>query len=114
MKYSAGQVVQGIITGIQPYGAFVKIDDETIGMIHISEISDSFVNDVHRYVKQGEKVIVKILDTKDGKLRLSLKAVQPLRRGRIPIKMIVTKTKYPVGFSSLKEKLTQWIKEEIS
>ena len=114
MKYSVGQVVQGTITGIQPYGAFVKIDDDTTGMIHISEISDNYVNDVHRYVKQGEKVIVKIIDNSNGKLRLSLKAVQPQRRGRIPIRMIVTRAKYPVGFSSLKEKLNQWIKEEVS
>ena len=44
MKYQSGQVVQGIVTGIKPYGAFVKIDDNTDGLIHISEISDNYVN----------------------------------------------------------------------
>ena len=43
MKYQSGQVVQGIVTGIKPYGAFVKIDDNTDGLIHISEISDNYV-----------------------------------------------------------------------
>ena len=54
MKYQSGQVVQGIVTGIKPYGAFVKIDDNTDGLIHISEISDNYVNDVSLFVRQGE------------------------------------------------------------
>ena len=43
MHYKIGEIVEGIITGIQPYGAFVSLDDETCGLIHISEISDGFV-----------------------------------------------------------------------
>ena len=61
MKYQSGQVVQGIVTGIKPYGAFVKIDDNTDGLIHISEISDNYVNDVSLFVRQGEKIVVKVI-----------------------------------------------------
>ncbi|MBQ1342265.1 MAG: S1 RNA-binding domain-containing protein, partial [Erysipelotrichaceae bacterium] len=43
MNYRIGQVVQGTVTGIKPYGAFVKVDDRYDGMIHISEISSDFV-----------------------------------------------------------------------
>ena len=81
MEYRVGQVVQGIVTGIKPYGAFVKIDDRYDGMIHISEISSDFVRDVHYFVKLGEKIVVKIIDInpENNHLTLSLKAVQPSR-----------------------------------
>ena len=113
MVYSAGQVVQGTITGIMPYGAFVKIDNYTDGLIHISEISDSYVNNVSQFLKQGEKVIVKIIDVDktNGQLKLSLKAVQPPRRSHLRYKNLNSINKYN-GFRSLKEKLPEWIREE--
>lgn len=113
MNYTVGQVVQGIVTGIQPYGAFVKVDGGTDGLIHISEISSHYVNDVHNYVNIGEKVVVKIIDIDEnnGQLRLSLKAVQPGRKSpRSHINR--TEDELKIGFSSLKDKLIQWIEEE--
>ena len=50
MQYRIGQIVEGTITGIQPYGAFVSLDEETSGLIHISEISEGFVKDVNHFV----------------------------------------------------------------
>ena len=41
--YKIGQIIEGVITGVKPYGAFVKVDEQTTGLIHISEISDDFV-----------------------------------------------------------------------
>ena len=113
MNYTVGQVVQGTVTGIQPYGAFVKVDGHTDGLIHISEISSHYVNDVHNYVNIGEKVVVKVIDIdeKNRQLRLSLKAVQPGRKsGRSHISR--TEDELKIGFSSLKDKLIQWIEEE--
>ena len=69
MRYMVGEVVEGVITGIQPYGAFVYLDSKHNGLIHISEISERFVRDVHTYVKINERVKVKILDIdEDGKI----------------------------------------------
>ena len=62
MHYQVGQIVEGVITGIQPYGAFVALDNKTTGLIHISEISDGFVKDVARYVKVNDRIKVKIID----------------------------------------------------
>ena len=59
MVYHVGQIVEGQITGIKPYGAFVSIDANTSGLIHISELSDGFVRDVELFVKLGEKVKLK-------------------------------------------------------
>ena len=46
MHYLVGQVIEGVVTGIQPYGAFVYLDSETKGLIHISEISQGYVKDL--------------------------------------------------------------------
>ncbi|MDO4377638.1 MAG: S1 RNA-binding domain-containing protein [Erysipelotrichia bacterium] len=111
--YRVGQVVQGIITGIKSYGAFVKVDDDVSGLIHISEISDYFVNDVHRYFRKGEKVVVKIIDIdQSGQLRLSLKAIQSNRKYAIPTKKNIYDLTN-IGFKSLEKQLPIWIEEAL-
>ncbi|MBE6125393.1 MAG: glucose-6-phosphate isomerase [Erysipelotrichaceae bacterium] len=113
MEYRVGQVVQGIVTGIKPYGAFVKIDDRYDGMIHISEISSDFVRDVHYFVKLGEKIVVKIIDInpENNHLTLSLKAVQPSRRTR-KVSFRSRWQKDEEGFAVLEEALPKWIEKE--
>jgi len=75
MAIKEGSVVRGKVTGIQPYGVFVKINSNTNGLIHISELTDSFVRDVSDYVKIGEIIRVKILEFDEASLnaKLSLK-----------------------------------------
>lgn len=82
MRYSIGDVVEGVVTGIKPYGAFVSLDSSHNGLIHISEISERYVRDVHTFVTVNERVRVKILDVdEDGiHFRLSLKAVDPAKK----------------------------------
>ena len=60
--YQKGDIIKGVVSGIEPYGIFVKIDDDYSGLIHISEISSKFVRNVGDYVKQGEVIKIKILD----------------------------------------------------
>ncbi|MDI9540139.1 MAG: S1 RNA-binding domain-containing protein [Bacillota bacterium] len=111
--YKIGQVVQGMITAIKPYGAFVKVDERTSGLIHISEISEYYINDVAYFFKKGEKVIVKIIDiNKYGQLRLSLKAIQTNRKYAVPTKKDIAKIE-KIGFKSLKEKLPVWIEDAL-
>ena len=114
MRYSIGDVVEGVVTGIKPYGAFVSLDSSHNGLIHISDISERYVRDVHTFVSVNERVRVKILDVdEDGiHFRLSLKAVDPAKkrypRYRHPC------VPYPdqvIGFHSLAEKLDEWIDE---
>ncbi len=111
--YKIGQVVQGTITGIKPYGAFVKVDDDTSGLIHISEVSEYYVNDVSYYFRKGEKLVVKIIDIdKYGQLRLSLKAIQTNRKYAIPTKKDIARLE-KIGFKSLEEKLPVWIEDTL-
>ncbi len=56
-----GSIVKGKVTGIQPYGVFVELDEETQGLVHISEISHEFVKNIKDYVNVGDEIIVKVL-----------------------------------------------------
>lgn len=113
MMYRVGQVVEGQITGIKPYGAFVNIDPNTSGLIHISELSDGFVKNVEQFVKIGEKVKLKILeiDAISHQLRLSLKALQTNSRKSRPRLKPMIKLREKIGFGSLKAQLNDWIKD---
>ena len=59
MRYSVGDIVEGVVTGIKPYGAFVSLDSSHNGLIHISEISERYVRDVHTFVSINQRVRVK-------------------------------------------------------
>ena len=68
-------IVKGIVTGIEPYGIFVKIDDQTDGLIHISEISSKFVRNPGDFAKIGEEIEAEVLETtEDGNIKLSIKS----------------------------------------
>lgn len=73
---------EGIVIKIVPFGAFVKTDTSEVGLVHISEISDTYVKDVHQFLKEGDKVTVRVIGrNKDGKLNLSIKAVKAAAGG---------------------------------
>ena len=109
-KYEKGNIVTGCVTGIEKYGIFVSLDDYYSGLIHISEISDSFVRNVSDYVSIGETIKVKIIDIDDNlfHMKLSIKNLnyRLLRKKRTPI--IETGS----GFSTLKSNLDKWIMEK--
>lgn len=69
-----GAILEGKVTGLTNFGAFVTLPDNVTGMVHISEVSTSFVSDIHDFLKEGQTVKVKVLDvTPEGKVSLSIK-----------------------------------------
>ncbi len=114
MQYQIGQIVEGVVTGIQPYGAFITIDKLTTGLVHISEISSGFVKDVAQFVSVGDVVSVKIIDfdEKNHQARLSLKAALPnrFRKDRKFVKSGLLPASN-IGFNSIKENLEEWIRK---
>lgn len=116
MKYRTGMIVEGKVTGIQPYGAFISLDHNTSGLIHISEISDGFVKDIESFVKVGETVKVKIIDfdQKTRQAKLSLKALhRPHARNRRR-QYTHYKASLPsmrIGFHSIATHMDEWIAE---
>jgi S1 RNA binding domain protein len=77
-----GQIVEGTVVKITNYGAFIELPDNRSGLVHISEIADTFVRDVRDYLKEQSKVKVKVLGLNDkGKLDLSIRqALSPEER----------------------------------
>ncbi len=69
-----GSVLEGKITGITKFGAFVALPDGKSGLVHISEVANAYVSDVHDHVQVGQTVKVRVLNiTADGKINLSIK-----------------------------------------
>ncbi|MDD6482146.1 MAG: S1 RNA-binding domain-containing protein [Lachnospiraceae bacterium] len=73
-----GSVVEGIVETIMPYGAFVNLGNGISGLVHISQISQKRIASVHEVLKEGQKVKAKILNTNDGKVSLSMKALEDI------------------------------------
>jgi len=76
-KYSVGDDVDCEVTGIVDFGVFLKIEDGLEGLAHISELDWGLVEDPKLLVKVGEKVKARIIEIKDGKISLSIKALKP-------------------------------------
>lgn len=75
-KYEIGDVFDGEVTGVVEFGVFVKVDDSMEGLVHISEIDWSLVEDPKQFYSVGDKVKVKVIEVKDGKISLSIKALK--------------------------------------
>lgn len=119
-KYKVGDVVTGKVTGIQPYGAFVALDDETQGLVHISEITYGYVKDVHEFIKVGDEIMVKILDVDEEQKKISL-SIRVLQESPVSKKREVAPRKTlqervneadADGFKVLQQKLESWIKQQ--
>ena len=82
MELKIGEIYEGKITGITKFGVFVDLGDNTSGMVHISEVARTFVNDINEHVKMGDTVKVKLISIgDDGKIALSIKkALEPEKK----------------------------------
>ena len=119
-KIEIGSILTGKVTGIQPYGAFVALEENTQGLVHISEITHGYVKDINDHLKVGDEVKVKVLSVDEGagKIGLSIRAteeapVQQTVKAKKPKKRqaaaIVPEVEGMQGFNTLKDKLQDWI-----
>ncbi len=110
-KYKKGEIIKGCVTGIQEYGAFVGLDEYYSGLIHISEISDNFVSNIHNFLNIGDTIYVKVLEVDDEncKVKLSIKDIDyKVRRKNNSIKESKS------GFKPLEDILPNWINSKIN
>ncbi len=78
MQIEVGQIVEGKVTGITNFGVFVDLGEGKSGLVHISEIAQTYVSDVREFVKENDTVKMKVLSiSDDGKISLSIKKAQP-------------------------------------
>ena len=74
LAFQVGDIVEGKITGIKPFGAFVALPDHKNGLVHISEVSYDFIQDLSTVLSEGQTVQVKVMNiAPDGKIALSIK-----------------------------------------
>lgn len=116
MKYEVGQIIIGTVTNVKPYALFMEFEDGVSGLLHISEISDSFIRDIEKFGTKGDQLKVKIvsIDENNGFLRVSLKKV-PQEEAYSTHNNNVRKA--PVAeeadFAPLAEKLPEWIADTL-
>jgi len=108
-SYKVGNIIKCVVTGIEKYGIFVSVDSNYDGLIHISEVSEEFVRDVHDYVKIGETIYCQVLEIDDVnfQLKLSIKNINYKEDDDSPIK------ETRKGFLPLKEKYEVWLNEKL-
>ncbi|MDD6223853.1 MAG: S1 RNA-binding domain-containing protein [bacterium] len=109
-KYEKGKIVSGCVTGVENYGVFVGLDEFYCGLIHISEISNTFVKDINDYVSVGETIRVKVVDVDEENyhIKLSIKDInyRVNYRNRSPIIEVGS------GFDPLKKQLRVWMNQK--
>ncbi|WP_099160027.1 S1 domain-containing post-transcriptional regulator GSP13 [Virgibacillus ndiopensis] len=115
-KFETGQVIEGKVTGIQPYGAFVSLNDEIQGLVHISEVTHGYVKDINDHLTVGDEVKVKILniDEEKNKVSLSIRATEeaPKKSPKAPkAQPAKQQDNSTTGFNTLKDKLEEWIEQ---
>lgn len=114
MNYQIGQIITGTINGIQQYGIFVKLDDKTEGLIHISEIKGGYVEDIGKTFHVGEKIKVMILDIDPYSQQISLShraVLEPEKTTRKNKVHFWTSLKVQSGFKPVKDNLEHQIDE---
>lgn len=84
MSLQVGNIVEGKISNVMPFGAFVSLPDNKTGLVHISEVAADYIKDISEHLKQGDVVKVKVIKIEDdGKISLSIKkakSLEPKRR----------------------------------
>ncbi|WBW49498.1 S1 RNA-binding domain-containing protein [Peptoniphilus equinus] len=107
MALAVGQIVEGEVSNIMKFGAFINLPEDKSGLVHISQISDSYVEKVSDHLEKGQKVQVKVLSMKDGKIDLSIKEALP--KTTKPVE--VTLTKPEKKDLSFEDKLSKFLKD---
>ena len=98
-----GDIVKGKVTCIQPYGAFVELSGGQTALVHISEISDRFVERIDEFLTIGRTYRFKVINIDEhGRISLSLKALKKRKRMKVHLKK---------GFAPLRKRLHTWIRE---
>ena len=78
MAIEVGNIFEGRVTGVKPFGAFVALPEGRVGMVHISEVSNEFVQDIAAVLHDGDTVKVQVINVApDGKIALSIKRTMP-------------------------------------
>ena len=77
MELTVGAVLEGKVKSITNFGAFVSLPENKTGMVHISEVANAYVSDIHQHLTEGQDVKVMVIGNENGKINLSIKRLEP-------------------------------------
>ncbi len=105
-----GAIVEGVVTGITNFGAFVLLPGGKTGLVHISEVADAYVRDIKDFVKEQDKVMVKVLSY-DGKQKVGLSIRQAVPGASRERKRPVGRRPMGTGRLTFEDKLAHFMKD---
>ncbi len=118
-----GDIMEGKVQGITKFGAFIELAGGVVGLVHISEIADTYVKEVKDFIKEGDEVKVKVLNVAGKKIGLSIKQAlppvapppprtpRPVNRSSAPAYESARNVNKPIGAVSLDDKIAKFLKE---
>ena len=109
--YKVGDIIKGVVSGIEEYGIFVTLENDFSGLIHISEITQGFVSNINKYVNIGDSIYVYIQDIDKEKKRLNL-SIKNINYNYDDENKKVKETLK--GFLPLSENLDKWIETKLN
>ncbi|MDO5716948.1 MAG: S1 RNA-binding domain-containing protein [Tissierellia bacterium] len=111
MALKTGDVVEGKVTSIVPFGCFVELEDGVTALCHISELSNDYVEDISSYVQKNQSLRFKVIEAKDKKIALSLKAMTEGEDRPKKPQVFQSAATLERGEQSFEDKMAKFIKE---
>ena len=114
-EYQIGEIIEGTIINIRDFGAIMIFNDGKKGLLHISEVANVFIRNIHKYLRIGKTYQVKIIGIEpDGFLKLSMSKIseeEKVEYHKNGVKKVKIDPEF-IDYSALKEKLNDWIQIE--
>lgn len=113
MPVKVGAILEGKVSGITNFGAFIDLGEGKTGLVHISEVADDYVKDIKDYLKANQTVKVKVLSVEPkGKISLSIKqAALPKKKSKKPASVDWTNSKENKSSISFEDQISQFLKD---
>ena len=116
MELTVGAIVEGTVKSIANFGAFITLPDGKTGMVHISDVSNSFVNDIHEHLTEGQTVKVMVTGIDGNKIGLSMKRLEakpqrPAPQQSRPVRPVAPPPEPKTADQLFEEKLKQFMNE---
>lgn len=115
MALKVGSILEGTVVNITKFGAFIEVEGKT-GLVHISEVADTYVKDINDHLKEKDKVKVKVISVDDnGRISLSIKQAMIKKKSSKPIEIDWTKEKEKeknkVNNANFEDAMSKFLKE---
>lgn len=112
MLAEEGKIIEGTVSGITNFGAFIDLGEGKTGLVHISEVADDYVKNIHDYLKDKQKIKVKVLSIgKDGKISLSIRQAAVKSKKSVKPAEIDWTTSEDTSKMSFDDKMSKFMKE---